>query len=236
MKGRLNTGQAMVETIVSVAFLAPLFIGAWYIASLQSLTLSSLGGARHGFLTLYAADREVALPDLRALVTAENPGIDLSFRASFIFSDEASMPSAQRVQAITKSLLGPVQALSTESFDVSDAIPRRLTAHLWIDPAEWSGLEALVPTLQVQAPVAVLLGVAGSSGRIETLDRVRALSASRPFETLTRPVRLLRPALEILEPAFRLFCPGRLEPDILPVDRLPTVGIVDNDLRVRSCD
>lgn len=236
MKVRRHTGQAMVETIVSVAFLTPLFLGAWYIATLQNLTLSGLGGARYGFVTLYAADREVVLPDLRALVTAENPGSDLTFGASFEYSDEASMPSAQRVQSITTSLLAPAEALSSESFDVAEAIPRRLTANLRIDPAEWSGLGSLVPTLHLQAPVAVLFGVAASSGRIETLDRVHALSASKPFETLTKPVILLRPALEILEPAFRLFCPGRLEPDIVPVDRLPTAGIVDNDLRVRSCD
>lgn len=226
----------MVETLISAALLTPIFLGVWYIASLQNLSLSGLAGARYGFISLYVADRESALPDLRAIVTFDDPLSPLSYDASFAISDETPIPLIDDVQSVTTSLLAPVQALSSRRFDVSDAVSRRLNARLSIDPAGWSGLGSLVPTLTIDAPAAVLVGVAASAGRVETLDRVQALSASIPFETLTRPLSVLRPALEVLEPSFSRFCPGRLEPDIVPVDRLSSAGVIDNDMRVRPCN
>lgn len=237
MTPRVQSGQALVETLVAIAFLSPLFLGVWYVATLQNLTLSGLGGARHGFISLYVADQEVALPDLREILKTDEPGSNvMSYAGSFEISAETRMSSIRRIQSVSTLLLTPVKALSSESFDVPDAIPRRLSVRLNIDPAPWSGLGSLIPPLVIEAPVAVLVGVAASSGRAETMDIVRSLSASKPFESLMRPITMLRPALEVLEPAFKRFCPGRLEPDIVPVDRLPSSGFVQNDLRTRPCE
>lgn len=229
-------GQALTESLVALALLVPLFTSVWYVASLQDLSLAAIGGARYGFLSAYATDRLDALPDLQSRINRESPvGQNFSYQVSFSTSTDAKMPTLDRVQSIASTLLMPVQELSSERLDIPVATAQRLEVKLTIEESPWSGLQSLLPTIHFTEPVAVVMGSAMSPGNSTTLKNLRALSVSAPFEAITLPVTLLRPALEVLEPSFSRFCPGRLDPDIVPSDRLfGTVRSV-NDLRQSPC-
>lgn len=236
MRSRRDFGQALIESLIGLALLGPLFLGVWYIGSLQNLTLETLNGARQGFLSVYATDRVDSLPDLEKLISDEKPaGGMLQYRSEFTISSDVDLPRLAAAQEASDALLAPIKAMTSDEFSIGNFAPRRINASVQIEPAEWSGVSSLVPRLRIDATFALVVGSANSSSRSETLHHLSGLSLSSRFQALALPVSVLRPALEIIEPAFERFCPGLLDPDIVPADRLSTSVGPANDLRKRSC-
>lgn len=225
----------MIESLIGSLFLIPLFLGVWYVGTLQIAHLDIAAGLREAALTVYVRDSvegvESTLADILSTKTPASDGLDWQIATS-VDSQFDSTPLTQ-TQRQAEALLSPVTAIASASFDLEPVHPLRLVVTSAIAPTSWSGIAELVPSLRSQQALGVLVGVGGSSGREQTLLRTRGLSPAEWFGSLMSVIDPLRPAIMLLEPSFERFCPGQIDPDIVPADRLPpTIG---DDLRSGVC-
>lgn len=229
-------GQAMIESLIGSLLLIPLFLGVWYVGTLQIAHLDIAAGLRETALTVYVRDSvESVESTLGDIVSMKAPASDvLDWQITTGVDSRFASSSVAQTQNQLEALLSPVTAIASEPFDLGPVRPLRLVVTSVIAPAPWSGVAELVPQHHSQQALGVLVGTGESSGREQTLSRTRGLSPAEWFSSLMSAFDPLRSAITLLEPSFENFCPGQIEPDIVPADRLPPSA--GDDLRSRSCD
>jgi hypothetical protein len=80
--------------------------------------------------------------------------------------------------------------------------------------------QGVPPRLRLRERVALLGEDWSSPGPRRTAERTAAISPAGWFASIRSTFAPARWALSILEPAFAQFCPGRIDPEIVPADRL----------------
>jgi hypothetical protein len=194
-------GQALVETVVAVLLLVPVwwFIQHWQEGQLQRVAL--VQQARHGALrAVLEAQAPSAVP--------VRPGVTSTV-------DEVPGPAGVLLRS-SRTLIEPVLATAPGDARLATRGWLRLTVsgepptgRFWQEhPGTWresvttfAGDWSLARSRQVEA-------------------RTQALLPTTPLEWAIASLEPLRSAITLLEPAYRSTCARRVDPDVLPLDRV----------------
>jgi len=224
-------GQAMIEFAVAAAALSLLLLGMPVIARYHALQLASIEAARElAFMSSWRLAGVVAgaagaagpqAAALRARFFPEPADRDQAGAGEMSVQVLHSAPAGVAAAAgrLMLAPFTPLQHLGG-SFDLHNAGLHRAQLDLAIV------LPAATPEPFADKPMAfheryTLLGDGWSSaGPGQVATRAGGLVVTRAAQTLRPLVALGAAVLSLIEPAFRHFCPGLVNPEILPSDRL----------------
>jgi len=215
-------GQAMAEFAVAVTVLATLLLGMPIIGRYHQLQVATIEGARR--LAFEDSWRRGAAPrpDAEALRTAlfpPNAGQDQPVAAALNASHAVS-PAPGRVGQVARAWLAPFRLAATSGFDVRDHALFR--ADLEMTASSPAGLpEPFVGVhVALREPYVLLSDGWASSGPEQVARRAGGLLIMRPVPVLRPLLSLGKGLLSLVEPAIREFCPGLVDPEQVPPDRL----------------
>jgi hypothetical protein len=141
----------------------------------------------------------------------------------------------RQAEARIRTLIAPAEAVGQGAFDLARNAARRATV---VAPVrlvlDWSGNEAR-EFMSLRESHALLVDTWAASGTPMLLRRIEALSPASRLRTAIAPLRAFRWAIRPLEPAFEVFCPGRIAPELVPPDRLVGGTGWQSDFRTVSC-
>jgi len=219
-------GQALIETLVAILLLAPLLIATldlWRrqtaIQSVQSSVRAGVLASHHGVdLASYGArpDERVGATEVTVTATAQ--------------------PSAARTtEEWAFGLLMPAQVIGVGQFDLArdQARNARSTARLNEGPAlQWlrAGRSPVF-----QADLSILVDDWQADDAETVRRRTAAISSAGRIAAWRTPLELMATPMRLFEPAIERLCLGRIEPDIVPTDRLADVRHGAPDLRTQPC-
>jgi len=221
-------GQAMIEFAVAAAALSMLLLGMPVIARYHALQLASIEGARElAFMSswrLTGVGVDAAGPQaaaLRARFFPEQPDRDQASAGEMSVQVWRGAPPGMAAEA-GRVLLAPFMPLQHlgSAFDLHNTGLQRAQLDVAIV------LPAATPAPFADIPIAfqeyyTLLGDGWSSaGPGQVAARAGGLVLTRTMSVVQPIVALGAAALSLIEPAFRHFCPGLVNPEILPSDRL----------------
>lgn len=229
-------GQALIEALAALLFLAPLLLCAIYLAEMPraahsaSLLVRELAiAAIHHPEGKFDNTLVSKLRDLAESISGETLR-SLESTAAQISPDEATT----LVESTARALLVPALATGKGDFD-------------W---PLWRGHKVVVATraepdttLELPLDVAIVLreelsvfgahGAARDSQHVTT--RTAALTMAGSLDEVRRFLEPLAGAASVIEPSLDRLCVGRIGSDIVPEDRLPAHISRASDLRNTPC-
>ena len=219
-------GQALAEFAVAAAVLAMLLLGLPVISRYHDLQVATLQGARRLAFERSWRGESVAAPDaqtlrsdlLPAAASADQPE-PAAIRASY--GRAAIAPQAAGAE---RALLAPFRltARAGAGFDLRAADLQRASLRVAVSRPE--GLPQPFDEIPVElsADYALLGDAWMSADPQQAARRAGALTAGPALQPAAGLLALGRGLLSIIEPAFREFCPGTIDPERVPADRLTT--------------
>ena len=194
-------GQALVETVVAVLLLVPVwwFIQHWQEGQLQRVAL--VQQARHGAL--------------RAMLEAQATSA-MAVPAGVTTSVDEVPGAAGVLLRSSRTLIEPVLAISP-----GDA---RLDTRGWLrltvsgEPPAGRFWQRHVGTWRESVTTFAGDWSLARSRHVE--GRTQALLPTTPLEWAIASLEPLRSSITLLEPAYRSTCARRVDPDVLPLDRV----------------
>jgi hypothetical protein len=258
-------GQALAEVLVALLLLVPLALAVIYVGRWHDLQHTTIAAARHAAFEAWVAagrvdaaavrqatrrrlytrepDRFVATAGADAPVGQLPEWRDHAGRASLVGEpgpDVQLAPVAQpeevaRTEQLALGMIAPARAVGGPPFDLQRGAARAATVSVpvWHAP----GLEAPFGGLRftLRESLQLLVDPWASAGRSQVAARTDALSPVGALRDLARPLEPVRWALSLVEPAAARLCLGRIEPDVVPPDRLRAARAPALDLRTRPC-
>jgi len=254
----------MVETLIATTLLVPLWLGVVYVSRWHDLQHTAIASARYaafeahvsagredrarieattrlrlfsrdpGRFTADAADN----PDDRPQWSDHRGGTSLLDRASGPRVDVAAVPQPGLVASVEQqvfTLIAPARVVGGPPFDLQRDAARGATVtvplrHVDSLPAPLGGLR-----ITLSERLSLLVDPWAARDPRQVAMRVESLSPVGRLRDLVRPLEPLRWAVSLFEPAFQRLCPGRIEPDVVPSDRLVGGRGATLDLRARPC-
>ena len=201
IKTNKQHGQAMLETLAALLFLAPLFAAVLLLPRWHAAAADSQEAARN----LAFADIPV-----RNIV-----------RMRAATSRQAFPDGAQRALNAVHTELRPVQLLTRSEFDLGESTFRDVS----VRTAESNA----TARFEIPGRLALLRDDMASLRRSEVLQRSALLRPTAGLRAIEVLMRVERAAFVYIEPAFQLLCIGGMDPDIVPADRMPG-GVAANRL------
>lgn len=225
-------GQAMVESLAATLLLAPLLLAVVRLSALQSAEQATVGAARAAALAAHHGLDTPSGPLSSARVRdLFHPGPEAQPQVATGASRQP--PSAELAEDVAMALIVPARVVGVGDLDLARS--RAVIAHASVAaPMIGEGFLSDTGRPRVAARLPLMLddwdadGAAGVWRRTAALSTTGRIAAWRgPLSTLAAPMRLLEPAVERL-------CLGRIDPDIVPEDRL--LGLArPPDLRTQPC-
>lgn len=219
-------GQSLIEALAAMLFLIPLLIATFDLwqrqASVQAAQSASWVGA-------IAAHHGVAVPPLHPRGSASMMELDVTVWPT------AQPAAARATEDGVFALLQPARAIGSGELGLARGQARR--ARAVARPAAPPGLSRAWtsedPAAHAELPVLVddwaAMDAAVVQGRIEALTTAGRIRSWRAvLQPMAEPLRLFEPSISRL-------CLGRIDPDIVPSDRLSAVHADSSDLRRRPC-
>jgi hypothetical protein len=264
MRGRRNRGQALVEFLAAAAVLGPMLVGIVLVARLQDLRDTTAQAARYGaFARAFGASAADVESEIRVryfgprnvLVHAEDarsgarvdttsepqwaeplrpdqPFVARSTDVTFGASERSPTGAAASTLDGIATTADRLASLTGGRFDVE----RR--GHHDVDVrvrrAPLADLAVTQP-LTVRADAHVFGGDWSADGPATTARRATALAPATAVRRLQPILAPFEWALAVFEPAFRDLCLGRVDPELVPIDRLGPVGSGDAGTWVAPC-
>lgn len=229
-------GQALLETLVALLFLTPLFFCAVYLADLHR---AGLGAA--------LAVREIALASLHDPSGALDPVVVRALQDLAIPADSTSgelrqpqveevyLDSAPRLaETAAGVMLLPAKLLGSGEFDLPPWSARSVTTTVAMG-------DTIVLGVPFESPVALrenlffFVGHGAARGPEQVRARTAALSVAGSLAAAAKPLETVLSVARIVEPALERLCIGRIDPDIVPEDRLAGSTSRPPDLRYQPC-
>jgi hypothetical protein len=257
-------GQAIVEFLVAATVLVPLVAGIVVAGRLQDLRSVTVQSARYAAfaqalataptpeLEMEVRARFFADPD-RALRATED-GADRAANPHWVDLGRDQDPLIARAESVTlRTGNAPPPGVAAAALGTALAGVDRVAAvtggtfdlerHGYYG-ADVSVRIAAVPMLEiVGAPPLTLRARAqvlgrdwAATGPAETAERASALVPTSPLRGLRPLIAPFTWALSLLEPALRDLCLARVDPDLVPLDRLGPPGSDDTGQWVAPCE
>jgi hypothetical protein len=223
-------GQAMAEFAVAAAVLALLLLGMPIIGRYHELQLATIEGARQlAFRASWspesrsngrvAALRSALFPPSAQDELPEVGAMDARFEVG------AAPGSAGRS---ARAWLAPFRLAGSSSFDLRDDALHGADLKVTVAspatlPDPFAGLQiALSSHYELVGDPWASFGPAQVAARTTGLMLTRSAAALRPLLSFGKDL------LALIEPAFRDFCPGLVDPEQVPSDRLGAPASVDD--------
>lgn len=243
-------GQALIEAVVTMLLLVPLFFAIHLMWAWQDARHAALVAARYvafdaalgmpaqeGRSAREALGQHVLNGRRRGWVSLGASGIELIDDAGVRVGvlPWALPGSLMRTESTAFALLAPALALGSGALDLQRGGGLRSEVTLPARALLLPGSFGQVQGPRLEASLAVLGDPWRASGAAVGHGRVASLSAAGRTREWVEPLRGVREALALIEPAFERLCLGRIDVDVVPADRL--VGSVAGplDLRQRAC-
>ena len=215
-------GQAMAEFAVAVAVLVTLLLGMPVISRYHQLQIATIEGARRLAFQSSWRSKEYPHPDAQALrASLFPPGAShdqpaaTSIKAGY---DVGAAPG--RAGQVARVWLAPFRLVAASGFDLHDRALHRADVLVTVSKP------AVLPDIFADAPTAlaghyVLLGDDWASfGPEQVARRAGGLLITHSILALRPLLSLGRSVLAAVEPAIDELCPGIVDPERLPADRL----------------
>jgi len=237
---RAARGQAVVETIVALMLLIPLWLALLFLAELLSAQQHAISSVRHALMLSHQSDsglRADTIADLArtrfAPGSIEAPWVPQTLEFKIEVDTAATLPAAKQLKELSDGVLRPATVVTGGDFSLGGQSDTRAVAKVSFRLPEFIGSGGeLKPILLSESGIA-LQQAWYSRGDADTERRVRGVTMQGRLVEAGRVFEAIRPVISIIEPAFERFCPGRLDVDIVPADR--TSGAQGGDARARPC-
>jgi type II secretory pathway pseudopilin PulG len=219
-------GQALVESLVAMLVLGPLLIATLSLAQRQTAQQTAQSAAWAGAI---AAHHGIDLAGLSATDDAVNGRVAVSLQRT------AVPGAAETAEDIAFALLQPALAVGSGRLELARADARRATAS--VAPAQWLDSVWTIdgPDRGQRAELSVLVDDWAAPDAAAVWRRTSALSTAGRIDAWRSTLRWAIEPMRLFEPAIARLCLGRIDPDIVPMDRLPAIRPESVDLRTRPC-
>jgi hypothetical protein len=233
-------GQALVESLVALLWLTPLWFALLFLAELLAAQQAAISSVRHAVMLSHLTDGGLPKADIAAIArtryastSSDTPWMPKSLRLQMQLEEAKPLPSAKQLHELAQGTLLPASFVTGSDF----GLPTSSGIHA---RAQWSfRLPDFLPAAQTETPIVITEQLSAlhrdwsSRSDVDTRDRVVGMTVQSRLTEATAVFDVVRPVISIIEPAFERFCPGRLDVDIVPSDR--TVGSPGGDARSRAC-
>ena len=236
LHGHSFHGQALVETLVSVLFLTPVFLSAVYLVDFHRASHASEIAARElALASLHSADGNVDQSTLRSIRDVSIPASEFTGApspAGLEYVDTEDV--ASEVERATNFLLAPARFSGSGTFDVPRWQQRRVSSGVAMGSTSVIGVPFDIQ-VKLNSKLVFFSGNGAASSVAQIRDRTAAISVAGTLKTAASPIEAVATVASIIEPALRQLCIGRINPEIVPADRLPASVSRHNDMRSQPC-
>ena len=219
MNGR---GQALAEFAVAVTVLATLLLGMPIISRYHELQVATIEGARRLAYEDSWRRGEAPGPDTEALRVALFPSNAEQDQpvASALDATHAVSAAPGRAAQVARAWLAPFRLAAAGGFDLRDRALYR--ADLKMTATSPAGLPEPFAGAHIalREPYVLLSDAWASHGPDQVARRAGGLLIARPIPVLRPLLSLGKGLLALVEPAIREYCPGIVDPEQVPPDRL----------------
>lgn len=252
----------MVETLVALLVVVPLWIGIFYVSRWHDLQHATIAAARHAAFEAWVAagaedpaeveatTRRRIFEDDPARFRGPAPAVDGGDRPlwqdmrgdrmvaapgpAIVVGQAAQPEDVAQAERVAFDIIGPARALGGPRFDLRRDAARG--ASVTVPIALAADLPAPIGGLRFSLVERrqLLVDPWASAGPVQVERRTASLSTVAALQALTRPLEPLRWALSLVEPSFARLCLGRIDADVVPEDRVQGAHTV-LDLRQRPC-
>ena len=225
-------GQAMVESLAATLVLTPLLLVVVQLSALQAAEQAAVGASRAAALAAHhgldAATGPLSSERIHSLFFAEGEA-----DASVATGAARQAPSAELAEDIALAIIVPAQVVGTGDLELARS--QAISARVSVDaPLVYEAIMPAPERARVSAGLPLMVDDWDADGAAEVWRRTAALSTTGRIAAWRGPLTTLATPMRLLEPAMERLCLGRIDPDIVPEDRLR--GLVRSpDLRSQSC-
>lgn len=225
-------GQALIEALASTLLLVPLLLAVVQLALVQSTEQAALGAARSAafaaHLGLDGATGPLPVSRVRELFFPEP---DAAGRVEV--ARVAQPAAAATAEDVAMALLLPAIAVGSGGLELRR--DRALEARAGAAPPRVFGDVAPgVSGLRLSARLPLMADDWDAGSASEVAARAAALSTAGRIAAWRGPLSAMAAPMRLLEPAVERLCLGRIDPDIVPQDRLSGLARAP-DLRTQPC-
>ncbi len=217
-------GQALAEFAISVGVLATLLLAMPVICRYHELQVASIEGARReAFESSWheAGSVRMGIGSIRRDLFPPS-GDAMQIAASRVNASDRQDPAPGLAGQAARALLAPfrVVAMAQPGFDLR--APQMYRGDLSVALSRPANLPEPFDGVPVELHehYALLGDNWASAGPGQVADRAGGLVITRALRPLHALTKLGTRLLSLLEPAFRDFCPGQVDPERIPADRL----------------
>lgn len=227
-------GQALVETLVAVLLLVPLFLFVTWVSRWQLLQERAQVASRHAAFEMFhggvRADSISIAERARIAVNDVMTEDVLDFEVRIVATDEPQVLATIGDTAF--ALLQPARWLGSGEFDVAAHSAFVVTSTALANRPEF--LAFIDAPLRFQSRTAMLGAHFDAGDDATVLRRAGGLSVAGRIADVSSVIGGVRAVLRFVEPALTYFCPGRIATDIVPADRLRGTTLPPS-MRWQSC-
>jgi hypothetical protein len=222
----------MVESLVATLLLAPLLFAIVGLSSLQSAEQATLGAARVAALAAHHGLDAETEPLSPRQVTQLFLGAD-RWNGSLSVEGTPQPGAAEQAESVALALIIPARIVGVGSLDFgpAEAVSARAEA---TPPRVFGEWIADGPAPRVSSSLALMRDDWDAPSAARVWQRAAALSTTGRIAAWRGALSAMAAPMELLEPAVRRLCLGRIDPDIVPEDRLRGIARAP-DLRTRPC-
>lgn len=230
----LQAGQALIEGLLISLLFVPVLTGAWMLASLHDLQSQIISATR------LVAIQRASIPtgsSARSHLNVTNVLFDPSSERARLWRDPLlDQPWLRTVSDVrvdvmpqslpisidrpTRAALVSVRSTQWLSGRIIDLVPpdyARVDVAATLDVGQhW----AITAPITLREQLVVLENGWSSDSRDDVELRVFAISATNRIRSIEALIRPIRPLLRPIEPSIDTWCPGWLDVEIIPPDRL----------------
>ena len=225
-------GQAMVESLAATLVLTPLLLVVVQLSALQSSEQAALAAGRAAALAAHhgldAATGPLSSERIRHLFFADEVA-----DASIATGAARQPPSAELAEDLALAIIVPAQVVGTGELELARS--RAISAHVSAEaPLIYEAIMPDTERARVSVGLPLMVDDWDADGAAEVWRRTASLSTTGRIAAWRGPLTTLATPMRLLEPAMERLCLGRIDPDIVPEDRLRG-PVRAPDLRSQPC-
>ena len=217
-------GQALAESLVALLMLLPLWFAvvyftAWNHADFQLRQLARQRIFEAATARASTTTRQTLLQSGRSMIVAPD-----ELRVRVVPSGNAS--TAERVSAAAFDIAGGAGSGvlrwgagrdAGSAWIRSEVIARLVPTGLLASPSA-------LPVPELRRQLTLLSSDWSASGSRDITSRIASWTPTAALRTAAAPLRPVMPAIAQLEPSIRELCIGRIDPEVIPQDRLQGIA------------